>query len=104
MPSHKQADDWVLAMRDQLRISVVSAYRVSARRGKNKLYVRFQNGTRHYTKLDMAWLPSNSRKMQDIVEKIAELVTGVRSIKEAYKAICGNSTSARAPTNQHQPC
>ena len=57
MPSHKQADDWVLAMRDQLRISVVSAYRVSARRGKTKLNVRFQNETRQYATLDIALLP-----------------------------------------------
>ena len=91
MPSRKHADDWVLALRDQLRISVSSAYRVSERRGKTKLDVRFQNGTRQYATLDIAWVPANSRKIQDSVEKIAGLVTSGRNVKEAYQAIFGSS-------------
>ena len=91
MPSRKHADDWVLALRDQLRISVSSAYRVSERRGKTKLDVRFQNGTRQYATLDIAWVPANSRKIQDSVEKIAGLVTGGRNVKEAYEALFGAS-------------
>ena len=91
MPSRKHAVDWVLALRDQLRISVSSAYRVSERRGKTKLDVRFQNGTRQYATLDIAWVPANSRKIQDSVEKIAGLVTGGRNVKEAYEALFGAS-------------
>ena len=89
MPSRKHADDWVLALRDQLRISVSSAYRVSERRGKTKLDVRLQNGTRQYATLDIAWVPANSRKIQDSVEKIAGLVTGGRNVKEAYQSLFG---------------
>ena len=87
MPSRKHADDWVLALRDQLRISVDSAYRVSERRGKTKLDVRFQNGTRQYATLDIAWVLANSRKIQESVEKIAVLVIRERNIKEAYEAL-----------------
>ena len=91
MPSRKHADDWVVALRNQLRLSVGPAYRVGAQRGKTKLDVRFQNTTRETKTLDIAWLPSNSRKIQDTVEKIAGLVTGGRNVKEAYEAIFGAS-------------
>ena len=84
----------MLALRNQLRISVGSAYRVSERRGKTKLDVRFQNGTRQYATLGIAWLPANSRKIQESVEKIAGLVTGGRNVKEAYQAIFGSSPPA----------
>ena len=75
MSSRKYADDWVVVLRNQLRLSVGSAYRVGAQRGKTKLDVRFQNTTRETKTLDIAWLPSNSRKIQESVEKIAALVT-----------------------------
>ena len=91
MPSRKHADSWILALRDQLKLSVGSAYRVGEQRGKTKLDVRFQNGTRQYQTLDIAWLPANSRKIQESVEKIAGLVTGGRNVKEAYQALFGSS-------------
>ena len=91
MPSRKHADSWILALRDQLKLSVGSAYRVGEQRGKTKLDVRFQNGTRQYQTLDIAWLPANSRKIQESVEKIAGLVTGGRNVKEAYLALFGGS-------------
>ena len=78
MPSRKHADSWILALRDQLKLSVGSAYRVGEQRGKTKLDVRFQNGTRQLKTLDIAWVPANSRKIQESVEKVAGLVTGGR--------------------------
>ena len=71
MPSRKHADDWVLALRNQLKLSVGSAYRVGEQRGKTKLDIRFQNGTRQLKTLDIAWLPANSRLIQESVEKIS---------------------------------
>ena len=91
MPSRKHADDWVVALRDQLKLSVGSAYRVGEQRGKTKLDVRFQNGTRQLKTLDIAWVPANSRKIQESVEKVAGLVTGGRNVKEAYEALFGAS-------------
>ena len=81
MPSRKHADGWILALRDQLKISVGSAYRVGEQRGKTKLDVRFQNGTRQLKTLEIALLPANSRLIQESVEKIAELVTGGINLK-----------------------
>ena len=80
-----------MALRAQLKLSIGSAYRVGEQRGKTKLDVRFQNGTRQYATLDIAWLPANSRKIQDSVEKIAGLVTGGRNVKEACEALFGAS-------------
>ena len=91
MPSRKHADDWVLALRNQLKLSVGSAYRVGEQRGKTKLDVRFQNGTRQIKTLDIAWVPANSRKIQESVEKVAGLVTGGRNVKEVYEALFGAS-------------
>ena len=82
MPSRKHADDWVLALRNQLKASVSSAYRVGEQRGKTKLEIRFQNGTRQLKTLDIAWLPANSRLIQESVEKFAGLVTGDRNTRK----------------------
>ena len=87
MPSRKHADSWILALRDQLKLSVGSAYRVGEQRGKTKLDVRFQNGTRQLQTLDIAWVPANSRKIQESVEKIDGLVTGGKKSKEACDSI-----------------
>ena len=65
MPSRKHADDWVLALRNQLKLSVGSAYRVGEQRGKTKLDIRFQNGTRQLKTLEIAWLHTNSRLITD---------------------------------------
>ena len=54
MPSRKHADECVLALRNQLKSSVGSAYRVGEQRGKTKLDIRFQNGTRQPKTLDIA--------------------------------------------------
>ncbi len=71
MPSRKHADYWILALRNQLKASVGSAYRVGEQRGKTKLDIRFQNGASQLKTLDIAWLPANSRLIQESVEKIA---------------------------------
>ena len=81
----------MLALRNQPNLSLGSAYRVGEQRGKTKLDIRFQNGTRQLKTLDIAWLPANSRLIQESVEKIAGLVTGGRNVKEAYEALFGAS-------------
>ena len=93
-----------MALRGQLHLSVGSAYRVSARRGKTKLDVSFQNGTRKYATLDIAWLTANSRKIQNSFEKIADLVTGGRNVKEAYEAFLVPLYHYQRPPNQYPPC
>tara|TARA_Y100001968_G_scaffold231189_1_gene213984 strand:+ start:127 stop:267 length:141 start_codon:yes stop_codon:yes gene_type:complete len=45
MPSRKHAEDWLLDLRNQLKLSVGSAYRVGEQRGKTKLDILFQNGS-----------------------------------------------------------
>ena len=100
MPSRKNADSWILALRDQLKLSVGSAYRVGEQRGKTKLDVRFQNGTRQYQTLDIAWFPANSRLIQESVEKIAGLVTGGRNVKEAYEALLRTALEKLERTGQ----
>ena len=83
MPSRKHADEWVLALRNQLKLSVDSAYRVGEQRGKTKLDIRLQNWTCELKTLYIAWVPANSRTILESVEKIAGLVTGGRNVKEA---------------------
>ena len=51
----------------------------------------FQNGTRQLKTLDITWVPANSRKIQESVEKVAGLVTGGRNVIEAYEALFGAS-------------
>ena len=103
MPSRKHADDWVVALRDQLKLSVGSAYRVGEQRGKTKLDVRFQNGTRQLKTLDIAWVPANSRKIQDIVEKIAGLVTGAEMSKKLFKLSLDLLHQYQRQQSQHNP-
>tara|TARA_B100000965_G_scaffold360648_1_gene341524 strand:- start:2119 stop:2313 length:195 start_codon:yes stop_codon:yes gene_type:complete len=64
MPSRKHADDWVVVLKDQLKLSLGTAYRLGEQRGKNKLDVRFQNGTCQLKTLDIDWILTNYRKFQ----------------------------------------
>ena len=82
MPSRKHADDWVVALRDQIKLSVCSAYRAGEQRGKTKLDERFNNEKKQYVTLDIALVPANSRLIQESVGKIVGLVTGGRTVKE----------------------
>ena len=100
MPSRKHADDWVLALRNQLKLSVGSAYRVGEQRGKTKLDVRFQNGIRQFATLDIALFLANCRNIQDSIEKIARLVTGGRNVKEAYEVLFGVSVALSEATRK----
>ena len=60
--------------------------------------VRFNNGTRQYATLEIAWVPANSRLIQESVEKIAGLVTGRRTVKESYESLFGASKPAPEAT------
>ena len=81
MPSRKQANSWILALRDQLKVSVSSAYRLGEQRGKTKLDVRFQNGTRQLKTLDIAWIPANSSRTKLMVILLELVKTNKKGLK-----------------------
>ena len=60
----------MLALRNQFKLSLGSAYPVGEQRGKTELDISFQNGTRQLKTIDMTWLHANSRLIQESVEKI----------------------------------
>ena len=99
MPARKHAEQWELALRDQLRISVGSPYRVMERRGKTKLDIRFKDGSRQYATLPTTWNRSNVIRIQKDVEQIAALVDTGRSVKEAVEIIVGTDKQAPSAEN-----
>lgn len=96
MPARKHAENWVITLRDTLKGSVGSAYRVMERRGKTKLDVRFDDGSRGYATLDIPWLAANSRTILSTVERIAGLVSGGHTVKSAADQLYGAAVKAPA--------
>lgn len=106
MPARNHAEPWVLALRNTLRASVGAAYRIGEKRGKTRLDVRFDDGSRETATLEIAWLPASSRSIQDQIERIAGLIAGGHSLKSARESLYGAMpvapTAVRAEEHQVQ--
>ena len=99
MPARKHAEPWVLTLRDTLKAEVGAAYRIGEQRGKAKLDVRFEDGSRKTTNLDIQWLPVNARTIRERVEKIAGLIAGGHTLASAVEQLTGKAKSAPISTN-----
>ncbi len=96
MPSRSHAPDWVLGLRNQLRSTVGTAYRVCEQRGKAKLDVRFADGSRATTVLPVKWLPAQAGVIQRSVESISQAIATGRTLKEAVAQQTGPDIPAPA--------
>jgi integrase len=85
---------WVQGLRSQLRLSVGPAWRIGEQRGKAKLDVRFDDGTRQTTVLPCRWLPADANQIQRSVEQIDALVAAGRTLQEAKAHIFGGTAPA----------
>ena len=101
MPTRYKADPWVIALRDMLKTSIGPAWRVMEQSGKTKIDVRFSDKTRSYATIPIPWLPARSRDIEDAVIKIANIVQGGRTLKEAVEAIYG--TNKKVPIAVQAP-
>ena len=59
--------------------------------GKTKIDVRFSDKTRSYATIPIPWQPARSRDIENAVVKIASIVQGGRTLKEAVEAIYGSN-------------
>ena len=91
MPTRFKADPWVIALRDMLKTSIGPAWRVMEQSGKTKIDVRFSDKTRSYATIPIPWQPARSRDIENAVVKIANIVQGGRTLKEAVEAIYGSN-------------
>ena len=96
----RDAEPWLLALRNTLRNSVGRAYRIYAVGKKTKLDVKFSDGSRGSMKLDMELVAANARAIQDAVENIAALVTGGHTLASAKEQLYG---AAPAAPTAHKP-
>ena len=96
----RDAEPWLLALRNTLRNSVGRAYRIYAVGKKTKLDVKFSDGSRGSMKLDMELVAANARSIQNAVENIAALVTGGHTLVSAKEQLYG---AAPAAPTAHKP-
>ena len=96
----RDAEPWLLALRNTLRNSVGRAYRIYAVGKKTKLDVKFSDGSRGSMKLDMELVAANARAIQQAVENIAALVTGGHTLVSAKEQLYG---AAPAAPTAHKP-
>ena len=89
MPARKHAEPWVLAMRDTLKAEVGPAYRVGDHKGKARLDIRFDDGSRQVGTLGIPWLAANAKTIRERVVKIAGLIGGGHTLKSALEQIHG---------------
>ena len=64
------------------------------RRGKTKLDVRFDDGSRGYATLPISWLPAQAKAIQDAVETIARSVATGSTLNEAVDSYAGKTKAA----------
>ncbi|MCP9928596.1 hypothetical protein [Cyanobium sp. CH-040] len=88
---------WVRGLRANLLVSVGRAWSISPMRGKAKLFVRFDDGSRRSVVLPFAWVPAQAREIQAAVERIAEQVVGGASLAEAAAPFTGGQKVAPTP-------
>lgn len=79
--------DWVQALRTLLRRELGPAWCVVEQRGKTKLNVRLDDGTRAYATLPISWEAASARAIQDAVEEVARLVRKGRTLKAAVEIV-----------------
>lgn len=104
MPARNHAAAWVLGLRNQLRSSVGPAYRVLEQRGKAKLDVRFEDGSRATAVLPFPWLPAQATAIQRGVEIVAQTIAAGRTLREAVDLLQGGATpSAPSPVAAAEP-
>ena len=102
MPQRAHAADWEVGLRNQLRNTVGSAYRIGEQRGKAKLDVRFSDGTRKTKSLGIPWLQASVGGIQKAVEAIAEGVAGL-TVEEALEAHQANRSKHRCQPKKLTP-
>jgi hypothetical protein len=92
---------WVQGLRSQLKLSVGPAYRVGEQRGKCKIDVRFEDGSRKTAVLPIPWLPAQAQLIQRAVEAIAGQVAMGLTLADGVAAYAGTSpappSAAAAP-------
>ena len=84
----------MLGLRNQLRNTVGTAYRVGEQRNKAKLDVRFSDGSRKAVSLGIPWNAANAGLIQRRVEDIAK---GVAAGKTVTEMVSGNGAKDSAP-------
>ena len=99
MPT-RNAEPWLLALRNTLRNSVGRGYRIYAVGKKTKVDVKFSDDSRGSIKLDMELVAANARTIQEAVESIAALVTGGHTLVSAKEQLYG---AAPAVPTAHKP-
>ena len=100
MPARKHADPWVITLRDILRTSLGSAWRVGEQSGKCKIDVRFQDKSRSVGIIPIAWQQSKAKDIQDAVISISQLVESQYTLKEAIETLfCKKKRTSLAVTN-----
>lgn len=103
MPARNHAPDWVLGLRNQLRSTVGTAYRLSEQRGKAKLDVRFADGSRSTAVLPLKWLPAQAGAIQRSVESISQAIATGRTLREAIAMQAGEAIAPPAGTSSTAP-
>ena len=87
-----------------LKVSIGPAWCITEQSGKVKITVRFSDKTKSYASIPIPWLPARSRDIEDAVIKIANLVQGGRTLKEAVDAIYGTNkkipVAVQAPSSE----
>jgi len=104
VPVRHNNQPWVIALRDMLRLSIGPAWSIKEQSGKVKITVRFQDKSKSYATVPIPWLPARSRDIEDAIIKIANLVQGGRTLKEAVEALYGTNkkvpVAVQAPSSQ----
>ena len=98
MRARNENPEWVVGLRAVLRDSVGSPYRVYPDKGRTKLDIRLEEGSRKFKTLPIPWDRAHSRRIQETVESIKRGIDKGLSINEAIR----RTELTDAPKISHQ--
>ena len=96
MPARRHSDPWVISLRDMLKTSLGSSWRVGEQSGKCKIDVRFQDKSRSVGLIPIPWKQAKAKDIQDAVLAVAQLVQSNYTLKEALETLYGKKKRSPA--------
>ena len=104
MPTRRPTEDWVQGIRTYLRDNLSSNWQVIENKGKARLGIRFEDGTRTYKYLPYKWERANQEKIREFIKDVHRLhIQKKLPINEAFAQVQSSQSKPDEPRKQSDP-
>ena len=104
MPGKVSSPDWVQNIRGFLRDSIGPSWQIRESKGKARLGIRFEDGTRIYKNLPFRWERSQQANLRTFIEDVHRLhIEKKLPIDEAFERVKQSQPKEALPTQPRNP-